>query len=83
MGLERGCPESGLSCNQGERLEFAPYWPICATSAQQPVNRKYYRIVVKMFGSPNRTRTSDLSVNSAPQRRRSSVEGESTYAVVD
>ena len=53
MGLERGCPESGLSCNQGERLEFAPYWPICASSAQQPVNRKRSRLEAKIFGSAN------------------------------
>src|SRR5260370_41023783 len=34
------------------------------------------------FGSANRTRTRDRLVNSAPQWRRSSVEGGSTYVVV-
>jgi hypothetical protein len=33
-------------------------------------------------GSPDRFRTADLLVDSAPQRRRSPVEGGSTYVVV-
>jgi hypothetical protein len=46
----------------GERVEFALFWPICASSPQPPANRKRRGLEVKLYGSANATRTQDRLV---------------------
>jgi hypothetical protein len=50
------CVGLPLSSKHGERVEFALFWPICASSPQPPANRKRRGLEVKMSGSPSQTK---------------------------
>ena len=54
---------TGLIAEQ-ERGPFAQYWPFPASPCRRAVNQKGREFEVGIFGSPNRTRTTDLLVNS-------------------
>src|SRR5579864_2749283 len=49
--------------SQRERARFPQYWPIRANSRRAAVNQKDARLELRISGSANRIRTTDLLVN--------------------